>query len=294
MKRAHAALAAMVPALLAACGGVSFRVRDELRTPESIAVLPFAGSAPPEAREAARALLQSRLQARGFHTVELRFVDRVLSERGWLRDPADFDPAALAMPDVATALGVDAVAVATDVEERAFHTLLLRRHAFGGSMSLHRRDGVWWSAQYSASTLGGLALGSGQVFAELQAQGTHGTPMATLALVDQFVTDAAATVPARKAAARPDAEPRISNVTMSPAPGTIGHKRFVVEASVSPGADVRFDLVPGAGGVPMVALPGQSDRFAGSYELPAEATVTTVVVQARSPFGRTARVEVKP
>jgi hypothetical protein len=293
MRPRRAILEALLSLPAAACGGVNHVLRTELATPDTIAVLPFAGTAHGDVRDATRALLHSRLQARGYRMVELSFVDRVLSERGWLRDAAKFDPALLVLPDVIEALGVDAVVVASDFEESSFNLLILRRQSFGGQLALQRRDGCWWSANHAATVTGGFLLTSGQVFAELNAQGSHGTPMAMLALIDEFTSDVAATIPEHKASERSDSAPELSNVTWKLEPVRPGVQRLVVQAKSTPGAELRFDAAGGSG-VPMAALPGQPDQFRGARELAADVAVPAIVVCARNAFGHEVRVEGKP
>lgn len=279
--------------LAAACGSVSHRVYADVPAPRTIAVLPFAGPAAPGVCEAARALVHSRLRSRGYLVPELAWVDRVLAERGWLRDPAAFDPAPLPLPEVAAALAVDAVLVATGVHESSFNVVLLRRHAVGGRVALTVRDGRdHWRADHAASTFGGFLLTSGQVFTELAAQGAHRTPMATLALVDEFTADVVGTLPMRDAAPPPAGAPALVGAAVRREPRPDGSQRVVVTAQCSPGAVLRFDLVPSLLGVPMVATAQAPDRHEGARELPPGAPVTGIVVHAADAFGRTASTEV--
>ncbi|HEX5054476.1 MAG TPA: hypothetical protein VFZ65_22040 [Planctomycetota bacterium] len=290
--RVASLLAAVLPA---ACGGVSHTIRTDVPAPRSIAVLPFGGTADPELREAARSLVQSRLRSQGYQVAEAAWTDRLLSEHGWLHDPVQFDPDALPVGPAIAALGVDALAVGTNFSTSSFNVLILRRQAFGGSVQLRLGDGTtWWSAQHSASTLGGFLLTSGQVFEELRAQGAHGTPMATLALVDEFAGDVAGTVPAQKGTERPSAGPALSAIHMQHGPAVAGLERIVVEATASPGATVCCDLAPYVEGVPMVAQAGRPERFRGSHDLPAGTTIGSIAVRARDAFGRETRAEVKP
>ncbi|MEO6593965.1 MAG: hypothetical protein ABIP94_04355, partial [Planctomycetota bacterium] len=258
----------LVALCLSACGGVSHTNRTDLPAPRTVAVLPFGGTADPDVREATRALVQSRLQSAGHRVVEAEWTDRVLSERGWLRDPAGFDPKSVPLAEAIEALGVDAIVVGSSFFESSFNVYLLRRHAFGGTVSLRLPDDTtWWSAEHTASTFGGFLLTSGQVFQELHAQGSHGTPMATLALADEFVSDVAATVPRATDTSRTDTDPPLANLTVlrSPMPGSV--QRFVVEATAAPHCILRCELAPLLIGVPMVALPGQPDRFRGTCDL---------------------------
>src|SRR5690606_13244559 len=131
--------------LAAACGGVGYRL-DDSPPPATVAVLALSGSAPLPLRDAARQLLHARLANLGYRTPEPAWIDRVLSEHGWLRDPAGFTLDAAALPAVLAALGVDAVLAGDEVDESSFNVLLLRRHAFGAELAVRRADGsTWWS-----------------------------------------------------------------------------------------------------------------------------------------------------
>lgn len=279
----------------AACGGVHHVIRSDVPVPRTVAVLPFAGAADAAVREGTRALVASRLQARGYHVVESAWTDCVLSEHGWLRDPAGFDPAPLPLAEIVGALGVDAVAIGREFDESSFNILILRRHSFGGEVALRDAEGrAYWSANHAATVQGGFLLTSGQVFAELRAQGEHGTPMETLALVDEFVADVVGTVPAHPNEPGGDREPELMRVTQSRTPRHDGSERLVIEVQASPGCHVCCDLGPGHVGVPMVALPGEPGRFRGAQDLPAGAGPMSIVVRARNQFGREVRTEVTP
>ena len=290
--RSFAVGAALVA--LAACGGVHHTVREEVPQPATVAVLPFGGPADVATREAARALVQSRLALRGYRLAEIPWVDRVMSERGWLRDPARFSIAELPVDDVIAALGVDALAIGKDFDETSFNVFVLRRHSFGGTLALQTKKGVWWSANHDAGAYGGLLLTSGQLVTEVRAQGNHRTPMSTLALIDEFVADVAETVPLRKNVEDMGAPPAIADVTTTRRPVAEGGERIVVEGRATPGCTLSLDLLPAARGVPMVALPGTPDRYRGTHDLPANTPIDAVVVRARTSFGLQARSEVKP
>lgn len=291
MKRALLSAACLA---LAACGGVHHAVRSELPQPATIAVLPFAGSADVGTREATRSLLNSRLAARGYRTAELPWIDRVMSERGWLRDPAKFTTTKLPIDDVVTALGVDAIVVGDDFDESSFNVLVLRRHSFGGALALQTKRGAYWSATHSAGAYGGFALTSGQVFSELRAQGEHGTPMMTLALIDELVDDVVETVPARKNVAPVEPEPVVANVATTREAAPDGGTRLVVESTAPPGCTLWLDVLPTSRGIPMVALPNTNGRYRGTHDLPTNDTAASIVIRARTPFGRETRTEVKP
>lgn len=281
--------------LAAACGGVSHQLRRGAEPPRSIAVLPFAGDADPELRAAGRALLQSRLRAAGYLVPEAEWVDRALSERGWLRDPDAFDATALPMAEATLALGVDAIAVGSDLCQSSFNVLLLRRHAVGGRLALVESDGrTYWAADHAASRFGGFLLTSGQVFEELRAQGVHRTPMATLALLDEFVADVAATVPTRAAATAAAPPPSVDEAIATRTPLPDGGQRLVVEARASAGAVLTFALPTLAAGVPMVAVPSGDGRHRGAHDLPPGTQLTRIDVVARDAFGREARTEARP
>lgn len=278
---------------LGACGSVQHALHPEVAAPHSIAVLPFAGTAELGARDSARLLVHSRLRERGLLPVETAWTDRVLSERGWLTDPATFDPAGLPLAEVQAALGVDAVVFGQGFAESRWNLLLVRRHAFGGSLSIQRADGgVWWSAEHGASNLGGLLLASGQLLTELQAQTNHGTPMATLALLDEFVEDVVATVPLQATKAPHGAAPQLRDARWE-RPTAANGGRLLVEVRADAGSMVRFE-VPSLTGSPMAPVPGQPDLFRGARDLPPDTPFAAVTIVARDAFGRETRTEVKP
>lgn len=289
MTRSSWPLLALLAVGSAACGGVHHTVRADVPQPRSIAVLPFAGDASPSLRAAARQLLTSRLLTRGYEVPETAWVDRVLSEHGWLRDPERAAPTPQPMPlaDVLKALGTDAVAVGTELDESSFNILVLRRQSVGGRVAITDAQGrEYWSADHGAATLGGFLLTSGQVFTELRAQGEHGTPMASLALTDEFVADIAGTVPERKVDARGTTPPpAIAAIRASRTRGSDG-ERVVVEAEAPPGTSLRFELAPHLAGVPMAELPGQPGHYRGAQELPPGTAIARVTVRARDAYGR--------
>ncbi len=285
--------AAPALAVLAACGGIGYTLDSSVPAPATVAVLPLHGEAPPGLRDAARQLLHSRLAARGYRVPELAWVDHVLAERGWLRDPARFTMDPAAVRDVVTALGVDAIVVGTDFDESSFNVFLLRRHAFGGELAMRDAGGrAFWSSDHGASTFGGFLLTSGQVFAELRAQGEHGTPMASLALADELVADVAGTLPVRELVAPATAPPSVADVSAQRVAGPDGTERIVVSARASAGCVVRCELQPHVDGVPMVALPGDGAHYRGEHDVPARTPLQRAVVRARDAFGREAVAEV--
>jgi hypothetical protein len=282
--------AALLLATLASCGAVSSRVRSDLPAPHTIAVLPFAGGAELAVRDSTRLLVNTRLRERGLLPVDCAWVDRILSERGWLGDPAKFDPSKLPLAEATMALGVDAVVVGRDFDESRFNLFLIRRHAFGGSLAMQNADGdAWWSAQHRASNLGGLLLASGQVITELQAQTAHGTPIATLALVDEFVEDTIATVPVQPSVIPPPTTAELRDLRVERMANAHG-ERVLVEVHADARASVTFDL-PASRSVPMAAVPGQSGLFRGAHDVEAGATGAPIVVIARDAFGRELRLE---
>ncbi len=279
----------------AACGGVSYHLDRNVPAPATVAVLPMQGPAPAGLRDAARQLLQSRLVARGYRVPELAWTDRVLSEHGWLRDPERFQLDAGKLGEMLTALHADAALVGDGFDESSFNVFVLRRHAVGGRVALRNADGrEYWSSDHGASTFGGFLLTSGQVFAELRAQGEHGTPMASLALIDEFVEDVVGTLPTRELQPPPGAPPALTEVTSWRAAKGADVVRVRVEAKAPAGATLRFDLAPFAVGVPMVAQTDDAGRFHGEYEMPADVVVPRILVHARDAFGRETAMEVAP
>ena len=274
--------------LLAACGGVASRVAKDKDAPRTIAVLPFCGSADPGARELVRALFCARLAERGFQVAAADYVDGVLAEHGWLRDPEGFDGKGLPLPAVVAALGVDAALVGDGLDAGGFNLLLVRRQSVGGTVRLVDRNGEpWWTASDTASTTGGFLLKSGQVLSELRAQGEHGTPMATIALVDAFVEDVTATVPEQPRSPAP-APPglRLGAIVVRSEPAGAGVERVIVRADAAAAAQLSFDLGNDLRGVPMAP---QGDGFVGAHDVAAGHGASQVQVHARGPFGADTR-----
>ncbi len=279
--------------VFAACGSVNYRVNASVDAPRTVAVLPIRGAAPSGLRDVTRQLLHSRLQARGYRLPELAWVDRVLSEHDWLRDPERFTSNPTALAAVIAALQVDALLITDELDESSFNVILLRRHAVNGSARIHDAEGrEYWSAGHGASNFGGFLLTSGQVFAELRAQGEHGTAMASLALADEFVADIVGTIPLREAAPLRAEPPRITHLTAARTPRTDGSERILVRAHATTGATLRFELAPHTSGVPMVQEPGHAERYQGEHDIPFGTAVQRVVVRARDAFGRETASEI--
>lgn len=287
------ALALALGALLtAACGGVSYRLHADVAVPSTVAVLPFAGDSPSGLRDSARQLLHSRLRNIGYQVPELGWIDRVLTEHGWLRDPERFDPSGLPLDRIANALAVDAVMLGKDLDESSFNIVVLRRHAVSGSLIVRTAAGrEFWSSDHGASTFGGFLLTSGQVFTELRAQGEHGTPMASLALVDEWIADVVGTLPKPPMVDTMQAALAVSDVATRRERHADGSERLVVEARANAGSTVRFEAWPNVIGVPMAHHPDQPDRFRGEYDLAAGSPLDRIVVRARDAFGREATAE---
>lgn len=277
------ALAAMMAApLLTACGGVSFQL-DASPPPRIVALLPFAGSGTLAERDEVRALLLHRLRDRGLDVVAGDVVDQRLAEAGWLRDPRQFDIRSFDVGDVCDRLGVEALVLGSEFGSSSFNVLLLRRQSFGGELAIVRRDGTrWWHACHTTSSTGGFLLQSGQVFSELQAQGHHGTPMQTLALLDRFVDEVLDTLPAGMGGRTPPEVPALERVAVQRSPRPGGGERLTVTASAPSLAAVWFDLEPGVQGVPMARV---ANGFVGAQDLPAGIVVASVRVRARSGLG---------
>lgn len=281
-------------ALAAGCSGVDWKLDRAQPVPHTIAVLPFAGTADPLARDTARGLVAARLAARGYAVAELPWVDRVLSERQWLRDPRDYmtDPAQLAA--VRQALGVDAVLTGGAIDESQFQFVLLRRHTFGGDLAITGAAAQpWWRASHRAGGFGGLLVHSGQVFTELQAQASHGTPMATLALVDQFVEEVVDTLPVAPSIDVLMAAPRLADVRVQRTAGGDATTRVEVAATAPAGASVRFDLGARHLGVPMAEDPQHAGSFRGACDAAAADATLALVVHARDAFGLETTTEVR-
>lgn len=277
-------------ALAAGCGGVSYTVHDAAPAPASVAVLPFAGEADLRTRDLARALLVARLRARGFAVPGVEVVDQRLAARGWLADPERFSPAVAAPAAMAHELGVDAVIVGTSLGESRFNLLAIRRHAFGGELACDRADGRrYLTCSHTASRFGGFLLMSGQVLAELRAQGQHGTPAQSIALVDEFVEDVAGVLPAPavSVAAAPAlqlGEPLIARSVGA----TAAAQRWQVSVEAPAHAMVRIDFEPGPIGVPTAWREGTA---VVAVDLPADQPPTRVRAHAVGRFGETATSE---
>lgn len=291
--RSLSSLLALTP--LAACGGLRHHLHADQPPPATLAVLPFAGSAPIGLRDAARALLVSHLRQRGYRIAEPAWVDRQLSERGLLRDPATVVLPGEAVATLPAQLGVAAVLSGTAVDESSFNIWVLRRHALSGTFAIVRADGSnWWDAANTAGETGGLLLGSGQLLTELRAQGDHATPMASLALADVLVTEVADTLPEPMRSPDDGAPPTIGSARVARLAAGDRDERLVIEVEASADATVRCAIAGLAVDLPLAADPGRDGLFRGACDVPAGTPVPRAVVTARSPYGLIARREVTP
>jgi hypothetical protein len=277
---------------LAACSGVSANVASNMPAPRSVAVLPIRGSADPAACELARALLSTRLAAQGFQVVQASYVDRVLSERGWLRDPETLDMQQVPIGEVVQALGVDAVLRCDGLDAHSFNGLVLRRQSVGGALHLVGADGrEWWNASGSNANNGGFLLQSGQVFTEIRDQVAHGSPMATVALLDGFVEEVIASIPSQPppgAPLSPGLPLRLADAVAERAPvAGDGRQRLRVQTTATAACRVTFDVEGVLTGVPMTraaAAASATSVFQGEVDLPA-GKVGRVLVHVESPYG---------
>ena len=122
------------------------------------------------------------------------------------------------------------------------------------------------------------------MLSELRAQGEHGTPMATVALVDEFVEDVAATLPQQNPAGPPSGPGMplvLANVAVERGPSPVPGCERLVTAQSDEAAELQFDAGERLKGMPMAHL-GKS--FKGAADVPAGAAVP-VTVRARSPYG---------
>src|SRR5262249_1660342 len=142
----------------------------------------------------------------------------------------------------------------------------------------------WWSASDTAAHTGGLLLKSGQVISELREQGEHGTPMATVALVDEFVEDVAGTLPQQTPkgpATAPGLPLVVGEVAVERGPSPLpGCERILVTAHSDEASELEFD----AGNVRGVPMAHAGKVFRGAADVPSGAG-SAVVVHARSPYG---------
>lgn len=276
--------------LVAGCGGVSYTVHDTSVAPTRVAVLPFAGEADLRTRDLARALLVARLRARGFAVPAVEAVDQRLAARGWLADPELFVPAVAMPAAMAQELGVDAVIVGTALSESSFNLLAIRRHAFGGEVACDRADGRrYLTCSHTASRFGGFLLMSGQVLAELRAQGQHGTPAQSIALVDEFVEDVAGVLPAPPASVAAPSELPLGEPMVARADGAAATaQRWQVSLAAPAEAIVRIDFEPGPVGVPTAWRDGNA---VVAIDLPADRPPTRILAHAVGRFGATATSE---
>lgn len=282
--------ALLLPVLVAGCGGISYTIHDDGPAPARVAVLPFAGTADLRARDLARALLVARLRARGFSVPGVEAVDQRLAEHGWLADPDRFSPAVAPPATMARDLGVDAVIVGTAMTESSFNLLAVRRHAFGGELTCDRGDGRrHFSCSHTASRFGGFLLMSGQVLAELRAQGQHGTPAQSIALVDEFIEDVAGALPAPAGATTPGVSVSLGEPLVVRTDGAAADaQRWQVSVAAPADAIVRIDFAPGPVGVPTAWRDGMATV---AVDLPAARPPVRVRVLAVGAFGETATSE---
>jgi hypothetical protein len=290
-----ARLAALLP--LAACGGVSHHFAAGAIVPATVAVLPVDGRALPEVRATARGLATSWLMARGYDVLDTEWVDQALAERGWLDGSGALVAGAAKPAEVAAALGAEAVLVLRDVDEAEFNVFVLRRHRVCGRFELVASAGTGvWTATHGVGSFGGVLLGSGQVLSEALAVAAHGTPMATLGLVDQLVAETVATLPERARAAAAEG-PSIGAAAAVVHGGGDGSRRLVVTARSVGGVLARFDVDGRVVGMPMVPVPGQPGAFRGAYDLGTEVPALgrpRVRVHVRDALGGLQSHEVRP
>jgi hypothetical protein len=257
----------------AACNSLSHQVAGP--APARVALLPFAGTLAPADRDLARELLAFRLRERGYLVQDTAATDRLLSESGWLTDAATFAPAAVPTATACTRLQVDACIVGTSFDRLQSNLVLWRRHALDASLALQRADGSpFWRANGRRTAHGGLVLQSGQLLRELQQQLDHGSPMQTLALLDDLIDAIAATVPSRSAAAAADATAATPPLLATAVPMP---PHTTVSVDAPPTATVWLDL-PGERAVPMASVGG---GFAVTRDTPGAGPAS---VHARLPF----------
>jgi hypothetical protein len=280
-----------LPLILAACG-VNAVVDEGVEPPRRLAVLPLEGTIPWRDRELIRSMLRERLRTLRLTVIENEYTDRVLSERGWMRDPERFRFDAAQLSEQCAALGVDGLVRGSAFDADELDVGVAFRDAIRGAVECHRSDGRrHWRIEHSETQSGGLALRSGQVITAVREQLEHGSSVAFVALIEDWLDTVLAVLPELplEGFELPRA-PRIEELVLATALRRGAElqrgDRIVVEVRATPGAILAFDLAPLVEGLPMVEV--EPGRYRGEYRLAADAGAGNpeVRIHLRDRFGR--------
>jgi len=272
MKGRHLAiLVAVLPLLGGACAGVSSDLNREVPAPRTLAVLPVRGTLSFSDRELVRRRLEAGLSAAQLAVVENRWVDRVLSARGWMADPAEFTMSGLDPAQVCKALGVDGIVIPEGFRTSAVNIVVFYREGLGGQVRMVNSDGkLYWSADYFAGRSGGLLVGMGQLFTAVREQFETNARVAFPLRLEDYATAVLATLPHPDATQLPPIKrPKIEKLAVTgvgPESTIPAGTRITVDVSASPSALVTIDLAPGISRLPTVEH--QPGRYRGIFELP--------------------------
>ena len=242
--------------LLAGCGSLHTRLDKDVPAPREVAILPFSGDGTLQDRELMRTMLRERLAVRYVAVLDNAWVDRVLSEHGWLGDPETFDAKKLPLPAVCAALGTQAVVVGTDFGTSSFDIGLFYRRGVGGKLEWITAKGQnYFEGDYVATTTGGIVLKSGQIIQAIVDTFESGTSRGFLALVEEYYDTVLGALPEYPADGLPQ-RPR-GSLESATAAGENGNLVHVV-AKGTPGLVVSFDITPELARVPAAEVrPGE-------------------------------------
>lgn len=274
----------------AACGSLHSKLDKSLAAPREVAILPFAGEGSAADHELMRAMLRERLAVRYVAVLDNAWVDRVLSEHGWLGDPETFDPSKLPLSAVCEALGTPAVVVGTGFGSSSFDIGLFYRRGVGGKLEWVTAKGKpYFEADYFATTTGGVVLKSGQIFQAILDTFESGTSRGFVALVDEYYDTVLGALPEYPIEGRPE-RPR-ANLEVAKI-AAIDGDLFHVVAKGTPGLAVTFDVTPELVRVPASELrPGE---YHASVRIPQGKLSGNVQARARDPLGREVALPAAP
>ncbi len=289
MKRTIQFILLILP-LLQGCG-VTARLNERVPPPRRIAVLPMAGEAAAKDRALIRSMLGQSLLVRNVSVVENAYVDRVLSEEGWMTDPGRFDPFLIPPAEVCRALGVEGIIIGTGFETEDREYFLYFRRGLQGRLMWWSGEGrLYWEADHCATRSGGVLIGSDQIITTISEHVENGTSLAFVEVVEEYLDEVLATLPEFDPEGLPrPVPPAITGIEVERIEEAAGEegKRIRVTAKATAGSLVTFDLIPGPKNIPTIEVdPG---RYTGIYaRLPGDGVQadSKVRVRARSPDGR--------
>ena len=275
---------------LASCGSLHSKLDSRIAAPREVAILPFAGDGSLQDRELMRTMLKERLAVRYIAVLDTAWVDRVLSEHGWLGDPEAFDPKKLPLPAVCEALGTPAVIVGTDFGSSSFDIGLFYRRGVGGKLEwLTAKGNPYFEAEYFATTTGGVILKSGQIFQAILDTFESGTSRGFVALVEEYYDTVLGALPDYPVEGRPD-RPRamLESARIAAMDGDLFH----VVAKGSPGLVVTFDVTPELARVPTFEVrPGEYET---SVRIAQGKLSGNIIAHARDSLGREVSLPAAP